>query len=235
MAKNKNRSLEDNRMEKTKKECSKMLLNITNGDAFNEYLLSKVGGAAVPFREAMMDGDAVLDIFSDEFISLRASELNVSADEYRANVPAGIENYSELVLWFGKDTFCQINLLTLLAYLEQINYSGRVVLNYIDDETFCVLDKDIKVELGLYRKMYEDILISKIMPQSFGVLVPFAIELYFDYHSDNGALARMVRENSSKDDMALICLLLENSRDYGLSDIEAQGLIKRYKQSCDNR
>ena len=45
-------------------------------------------------------------------------------------------SFSELDLWFGKDTFCQMNLLTLLAYLEEMGFCGQVVLNYVEDETF---------------------------------------------------------------------------------------------------
>ena len=209
------------------------ILNITNGDYFNDYFLSKFGGKAVPFCEAMMDGDTVSDIYSDEFIETRSKELNVSSEEYKAKMHVQIEltksRYSELRLWFGKDTFCQTNLLTLLAYLEQIKYRGKVILNYIDDETFDVIEDSIPVTLGIYKKLYEDILIAKRHPTALGVLDTEAITLYFDYLSDNGALARLVREHSDKDDIALICLLLENSKAYGLSDLQAKKMIEKYR------
>ena len=209
------------------------VLNITNGDCFNDYFIANFGGEAVPFCEAMMDGEAVSEIYSDEFVGLRLKELGVSVEEYKSkmhvqNVLA--ENrHSELRLWFGKDTFCQTNLLTLLAYLEQIGYGGKVVLNYIDDETFEVIEDSISVTLGSYKKLYEDILIAKKHPTNLGVLCAEASRLYFDYHSDSGALARLVRENSDKDDMALVCLLLEASKAYGLSDLQAERLIKKYR------
>ena len=210
------------------------ILNITNGDAFNEYFLTKCGGEAVPFREAMLGGNATTSIYSDEFIRLRTAELNVNLEEYRKNMlvyDALIKKeYSELCLWFGKDTFCQMNLLTLLAYLEKTKFSGSVVLNYIDDESFNVLETGIVIELGIYQKLYETIILSKQMPSKFGVLVPRAIELYFDYHSDSGALAQIVRDNADKEDMALVCLLLENSKEYGLSDVGAEELVKKYRQ-----
>ena len=107
----------------------KKTLNITNGDYFNEYLISKFGGAAIPFCEAMMDGETTADIFSEEFIALRARSLKVNKAEYRSKMYVYdylcSDDYQELRLWFGKDTFCQMNLLTLLAYLEQISYGGR--------------------------------------------------------------------------------------------------------------
>lgn len=209
------------------------VLNITNGDYFNEYFLSKFGGIAVPFCEAMMDGECVADIYSDEFIKLRTQALNVDESEYREKMYAydilNKEAFDAICLWFGKDTFCQMNLLTLLAYLEQIGYSGDVILNYIDDEAFEVVKSDIEIRLGAYKRIYNEIFISKIIPDNVGALSQRAIELYFDYHSDNGALVNLARANSDKSKMELIVLLLEKSKDYGLSDLQAEKIIDSLK------
>ena len=209
------------------------VLNITNGDAFNRYFISNFGGEAIPFREAMMDGKSIIDIFSNEFIDARSSEFNVSAKEYRSNMlvydALQNNNYDELCLWFGGDTFCQMNLLTLLAYLEQIDYRGKITLNYIDDETFEVTTANIQVELGIYKNLYEQILINKNKIDSLGILVPETIDLFFDYHSESGALAEMVRNNLDMEHTDLICRLLYNSKEYGLSDIQAKRLIEKYK------
>jgi hypothetical protein len=205
------------------------VLNITNGDYFNEYFLSKFGGIALPFRENMTDGETVAQIDSEAFVALRAKTLGVSVAAYKAKGQVCDElkksDYTELSLWFGKDTFCQANLLTLLAYLEQISYQGKVVLNYIDDENFEVIESNIGVELGIYNELYEEILIRKRMPKKFGVLQKRAFELYFDYLDENGALARLVRENTDKDKTALTCLLLENSKAYGLSVEQAERIV----------
>ena len=209
------------------------ILNITNGDAFNNYFLSKFEGRAVPFCEDMMDGDTVLSIYSNEFINLRSGELNVTVETYKSKMQAydALKNkdYSALSLWFGKDTFCQMNLLMLLAYLEQIEYCGEVWLNYIDDETFDVIEANIKVELGIYENLYQKILIDKCKADDVGILLARSIELFFDYHSNNGVLAEIVKENSEREELEIIRILLENSKDYGLSDIQAQKLIKKYK------
>ena len=205
------------------------ILNITNGEYFNQYLLSKIGGSSVPFCEAMMDGEAVTDIYSEEFVALRAKSLHVTEEEYRTKMYAHrilqSNEFQAIHLWFGKDSFCQVNLLTLLAYLEQIQYRGELKLNYIDDETFEVLESDIDVKLGIYSQIYEDVFISKHLPHDIGVLCARGIELYFDYRSENGALAKLVKANADKKKMELICLLLEHSKDYGLSDVQAEQLI----------
>ena len=209
------------------------ILNITNGDAFNDYFIKNFSGEALPFREVMMDGDTVGDVYSEDFIRVRASSLNVTPEVYRANAVVfdALKNneYSDLCLYFGKDTFCQMNLITLLAFLEQIEFAGRVFLNYIDDETFEIVQGNIAVNLGLYEHIYKMILLEKRMPKDVKVLDLGAIEKYFDYHSDDGKLASIVRENSDKDDMAIICTLIECSKEYGISDIQAKKLVEKYK------
>ena len=58
-----------------------------------------------------------------------------------------------------------------------------------------------------------------------------AIELYFDYHSQNGALAKLVKANQEKENSEIVCLLLAASKEYGLSDIQAQQLISAHFKS----
>ncbi len=207
------------------------ILNITNGEYFNEYFMSNFGGTAVPFCEVIMDGEVLSDIYSEEFIAVRAKSLNITENEYKTKMYAynalNYNDYKTICLWFGKDTFCQVNLLTLLAYLEQIQYDGEIKLNYIDDETFDVLESDINLELGVYSEIYEQVLISKKLPGDVGVLCHRAIDLYFDYHSDEGKLVKIVKANAHKTKTELICILLRESKDYGLSDLQAEGLINR--------
>ena len=109
-----------------------------------------------------------------------------------------------------------------------MEYQGKLILNYIDDETFEVVEGDIPVKLGGYGKIYEDVFISKLMPQEFGVLNASAIELYFDYHSDDGMLSNLIKKNADKDKTDLICLLLKAGKAYGLSDLQAEKLIKHH-------
>ena len=208
------------------------ILNITNGDYFNEYFKHKFGGIALPFCEAMMDGEVVKNIYSQEFISLRAKSLNVTEDEYRTKMYVHdvlkCNSYHKICLWFGKDTFCQMNLLTLMAYLEQIEYKGELKVNYIDDETFEVLESDIDVKLGIYNKIYEDVLILKKVPDDVGILSSKAIDLFFDYHSKNGKLIKLVMANANMEKRELISLLVKQSKDYGLSDLQIKKLINFY-------
>ena len=212
-----------------------MILNITNGDYLNDKLSKENEGEFFPFREAMIQGEATYPILDDRFIKARAKSLNVSAEFYKEKAKDILElsryheKYSKLKLWFGKDTFCQLNLLTLLAYLEQINYVGEIEIDIIDDETGNTLQSDIKVVLGQYSAIYKAILMSKQMGTELGVIDRHAIELYFDYLSLDGYLANLIKENSNLDDNQLLVLLLESSKEYGLSDLNIKELISRVK------
>ena len=133
--------------------------------------------------------------------------------------------YTSVSLWFGKDTFCQVNLVTLLAYLEQIQFKGDVKLNYIDDRTFKTIEADIDVKLGGYKDLYRQILIEKRMPCDVGVLSKKAIELYFDYHSRNGRLVALARSNKDKCRKDLLKLLQNEGEDYGLTISQLDKII----------
>lgn len=222
---------------KMKQEVINLILNITNGDAFNEYFLNThPGEKAIAFREAMMQGRAEKKIFDENFILLRSAELGVSPDEYAEKMSDIISlgnkqnEYSEICLWFGRDTFCQLNLLTLLAFLEQTEYQGDIGLILVDDENFLQLSALNHVTTGIYGNLYRRILIDRdagIAGCDTGVIDRKAIMLYFDYLSDDGRLARFIRSQpQEKGEDELVRLLLKESYDYGLSDIQARNLIK---------
>lgn len=212
-----------------------MILNITNGDYLNAKLSKENEGEFFPFREAIIQGEVAYPILDVNFIKVRAKSLDVSEEIYMQNAKELLEfanchdKYSNMKLWFGKDTFCQLNLLILLVYLEQIGYDGKIELVLIDDETGCVLQDGKTIELGQYFNVYRAVLLEKRMPNNLGVIDKRAIELYFDFLSPNGELATMIHKNQNLTEEELVVLILENSKDYGLSDLNVKELISRVK------
>lgn len=212
-----------------------MLLNITNGDYLNDKLSKENEGEFFPFREAIIQGEVTSTVLNGDFIRIRAKCLGVIEELYKEKAKELLEfslrneKYSKLKLWFGADTFCQLNLLTLLAFLEQLNYAGQIELVIIDDETGNILKDGISVKLGQYLKIYQAVLIKKQKPDVLGVIDKRAIELYFDFLSPNGELATMIHKNKNLTEEELVVLILENSKDYGLSDLNVKELISRVK------
>lgn len=214
----------------------KKTLNITNGETLKNHFLNKHNIESIAFNEAMMSYDTINNIFSDEFIEFRSKQLNVNKDLYVSKLKEIIglkdncNQYQEINLYFGLDTFCQINLLTMLAFLEQINYQNDIYLNIVDDYSNEILEKNIKINLNGYLNLYNEILINSNKINELKVINKQAIDLYFDYLSEDGKLALLVKENNDKSNEELLILLLINSKDYGLSDLQAKALIKKYKK-----
>ncbi|CAH0305611.1 hypothetical protein SRABI133_04728 [Peribacillus simplex] len=102
-----------------------------------------------PFNEAMCVNTTTKNIFNEEFIKTRAIGHHELVENYIDKVINPLKNlfnkdYECIVLWFGEDMFCQMNLLTILAYLEQADYSGRVFLNSFSEDEFKVRQTELK-------------------------------------------------------------------------------------------
>ena len=209
-----------------------MILNITNGDFFDQHFHTIYQEPSIPFREAMMTGTTVPQVFSKEFISHRATALNITETHYLQQISPllqSIQHSNHLRLWFGEDSFCQLNLLTLLAYLEQEGFEGEITLNLIDDQSLSIIAQDLSVTLGFYQDLYNAILVHHSLAKAQGVISQKAVDLYFDFLSPNGALAKLIKSNPAESDERLLILLMDHSLDYGLSDVQALELIKTHR------
>ena len=97
-------------------------LHITNGEYFNALLKTEYGKDGVPFNEAMMTGNTVAKIFSEQFVSFRAKAHGVSEKQYLEKLKPflkateNLRRYDEICLWIGTDTFSQTNMLCVTAY-----------------------------------------------------------------------------------------------------------------------
>ncbi|REE55337.1 AraC family transcriptional regulator [Paenibacillus taihuensis] len=148
------------------------ILNILNGqmmyeEFYNHQLMGK--SDYVPFNEAMCSNDTTDTIFSDEFKQLRASGHQVPLQKYEEITltplkPMFENKYKCIVLWFGDDMFCQINLLTVLAYLEQVGYDGKVYFHMVNEMNYEVEETEIWLE-G-YRNIYQQVMIRHQLPEA---------------------------------------------------------------------
>ncbi len=140
----------------------KDVLNILNGQMmYEEFKTEELMGESdyAPFNEAMCVNSVTAQVFDEEFIKIRAEGHNSSVENYAKKVIDPLENlfakkYKCIVLWFGEDMFCQMNLLTLLSYLEQSCYEGKVYLNSFREDEFKV--NQIELELGDYSTIYNE-------------------------------------------------------------------------------
>lgn len=209
-------------------------LNVTNGLYFNDFFEKTYLTKGIPFNEAFMTGTVCGELFGKEFCARRASALGVSVDEYMRKTEAFLkegerfDEYGKINLWFGADAFCQINLLVILAFLETRKFVGKLVLHTIDDETFKEIERPREISLGGFYPLYQKVLIERVEADCFDAVMKRAIELYFDYLSPYGKLAKIVKENRGRGRKEVMIKLLLSSREYGLSDWQAGKLIDEY-------
>lgn len=149
------RKIEVEQLRNRKSELfDKEVLNILNGQVmYEEFKNKKLMGDSdyAPFNEAMCVNPATTQVFDEDFIKTRAEGHNSSVESYtkgnRSIKKTFTKEYKCIVLWFGEDMFCQMNLLTLLSYLEQSCYEGKVYLNSFREDEFKV--NQIELELGI--------------------------------------------------------------------------------------
>lgn len=207
---------------------------ITNGEYLNALFAKQLKIEAVPFNEAMIMGETHKEIFSDHFIDKRIISLKTTKVTYHQKIDAliaALKSDDELTLYFGADVFCQINLLTVLAYLDQQGYDKQVMVKIIDEDK--VRQDEIEVikcytlNCTGFKHLYEQVLVNHNILKCSNELINLAIDKYLDYHSMNGKLAVLIKENQLLSKKELIRLILDNAHDYGITSFQAEELIER--------
>ncbi len=115
------------------------ILHILNGDStlaiFNR---SGIEGDTLVWHEVLCEGPVQFDITTDSFWEVRSEfmcnyfETTQQGFDEKVIQPfrkleSLIDNYEEIILWFEYDLFCQVNMIALISWLNQIEY-GQVSL-----------------------------------------------------------------------------------------------------------
>lgn len=180
----------------------KDVIHILNGQAmYEEFRNNKVMGDSdyAPFNEAMCVNATTEQIFDNEFILTRATGHHESVEGYieKVLVPLGNlfnKEYKCIVLWFGEDMFCQMNLLTILSYLEQSGYEGTVFLNSFREDEFKV--NQTELQLGHYNSVYKEVLVNHTKPSNELVPVMYqAINIYLEMLKEDNEVVKYIKKN----------------------------------------
>lgn len=209
-------------------------LNILNGQAMLEYFKqnhSEKNGVYVPFNEAMCVGEATDDIFSNLFNTYRCEAHHVTIEQYNQLTLKPLQKLFEnqfacIFLWFDDDMFCQINLLTILAYLDQKNYKGKITFNLVNRE-FNVFDC---FEFGVqgYHEIYRQVIINRCIPENVNLAVmENGIRLYFEYLKEENEITTYITQHEDFQFDSLLIDLIKTFPQYGLGDTQYIQLIKR--------
>ena len=115
-------------------------LHILNGEStLNSFKQSKIDGHVFVWHEVLCEGPTRFDISSDEFWSVRSEfvteSFETTKEEFQNKVifpfkklEEEITQYTEIILWFEYDLFCQINMIALLSWLKDLQLQGQISL-----------------------------------------------------------------------------------------------------------
>ncbi|MEH7254145.1 hypothetical protein V7111_18655 [Neobacillus niacini] len=208
-------------------------LHILNGQAMYDYYKKThylEREITIPFNEAMCFGNISGDLFSQEFVENRAKVHHVTPEQYTVNTLKPLEplingDFSDIVLWFDADMFCQINVLTILAWLDKTGNINPVVLNIVGDE-FEPLEYFTLNAAGYY-DIYKQVIIHKNIPHTINPApLKKGIERYFHYLKEDSVLIKYIREHQNIPEEELVTALINNFTEYGLGDVQYYELIK---------
>lgn len=216
------------------KEYPLKTLHILNGlcmlESFQQHHLMSETATYLPFNEAMCWGEVSEVIFSPEFIQARTDSLKSTEAEYKKIVmeplkPLFEEQFGIIVLWFGDDMFCQMNLITILAYLEQIQFEGDVFFCMVREQTDSMLPDAVEMKIEGYNDIYNTIICQQKAYN--GALLPVtyqAMNLYLSYQEEKSEIIRYIKKNLHKEN--LVRELLTLFPQYGLGDLQYEWMIE---------
>lgn len=210
------------------------VLNILNGQAmYNEFKNNKLMGNSdyAPFNEAMCVNATTTQVFNREFINTRATGHQDSVESYINKVIDSLDSlfhkkYKCIVLWFGEDMFCQMNLLTLLAYLEQSGYQGKVFLNCFKEDEFKV--NQTELQLGHYDRVYKEVLVNHKKPSDELLPVMYqAIDIYLEMLKEDNAVVTYISQHKELPVSELLNRLFTRFPTVGYGDSQYLALIDK--------
>jgi hypothetical protein len=214
----------------------KTTLHLLNGQSMYNFFTRThflEGQLMIPFNEAMCYGDTCTDIFSHEFTRIRAMVHQVTPEQYTEHTlrplkPLLSKNFSDITLWFDADMFCQINILTILAWLDQTGYEGAIQLQIVGDQF--KLRRSFILDAKGYCTIYKQVLIEKVLPEN---ILPDplkkGIQLYLRYLDEDSELIRYIKKHQDVSDEELVNQLIAEFQCYGLGDTQYLEIIKSYR------
>ncbi len=212
------------------------IFHILNGESMYEDFQKEAifeEGTFFPFNEAMAVNEATKPLFDDQFKKVRAAGHGVTVQQYTEKVLPVIQFIREkkpetIVLWFGEDVFCQMNTLTILAFLEQEEYAGKVYLHHFDEEKFAV--NTVEIQLGMYANLYESTLVQKKKSDLQCVAVmEEAVDLYFELQSEANRVTQFIKNYPHVDKNELTKKLLANFKEVGYGDTQYLKMIEEVR------
>lgn len=209
-----------------------MRINIVSGDAMAQYGENLGFKNYTVFSEAMIDGKVQDPVpFSQSFISERAKVHGTHPDKYRkknAQQLLKMRSGDEVHVYFGEDLFCQLNLITVLAYLERIGIQ-KVTYHVVFEDEMKETALIENLETSGFSEIYKAVLIDHTTASVPLEIMEKGIMLYQDYLDENGKLATFIRSNETDSVLQLTVKIIKQLPEYGLGSEQCAYVINKYR------
>lgn len=186
----------------------------------------------IAFNEAMIDGTTTQEKpFSQGFISERAKIHGVHVDKYRKKCAQSLlkmRSGDEVHVYFGEDLFCQLNLITLLSYLEGIGIS-KVSYHVVFEDEMKETALIENLETAGFSEIYKAVLINHQATSVPLEIMEKGVSLYLDYLDENGKLATFIRSNETDSVLQLTIKIIKQLPEYGLGEEQCSYVVNKYR------
>ena len=209
-----------------------MRINIVSGDAMAQYGDELGFKNCIAFSESMINGKVENAVpFSQDFMHERAKTLSVGYDKYKKRFVQLLKMRAgdEVHVYFGEDLFCQLNLITLLAYLERIGIKS-VTYHVVFEDQMKQTAEIADVSTQGFTEIYKSVLIEHKIVGTPVEIINKGLLLYSDYLDENGRLAAFIKENPDDTVLQLTVKIIRQLPEYGLGDKQCEEIIKKYRQ-----
>lgn len=210
-----------------------LTIHILNGQAMYDFFKRTnflQGEMMIPFNEAMCFGDTSDELFTREFVEKRAKVHHVSPEQYTEITinplkPLFSKGFTHVELWFDEDMFCQINILTILAWLDKNGHSNPIDLHIVEDKFKPI--ENYKLMATGYYDVFIQVMIHKTLPEwIYPAPIKKGVELYLTYLRGDSNLMLYIKKHQNMSEKELLYALLENFKGYGLGDVQYLEIIR---------
>ena len=209
-----------------------MRINIVSGDTMAEYGEQLGFKNCTVFGEAMIDGTVKDEVpFSQNFINERAKVHGIHPDKYRKKCAQQLLKMragDDVHVYFGEDLFCQLNLITLLAFLERTGIQ-KVTYHVVFEDEMKETAVIENLETQGFSQVYKSVLIGHTTAAVPLEIMEKGISLYLDYLDENGKLATFIRSCETDSVLQLTVKLIRQLPEYGIGTEQCAYVINKYR------
>lgn len=208
-------------------------LCIASGEIAAETLRKQGKAHVFAFNEAMCEGETSTDILSDAFIVQRVKAYGIKRCAYTPfyeTLNTLLEDVGQVDLYFDEDMFCVINTITLLAYLEVIQYKQKIDFHLIAADGSTVILKSFPIELGQFKKVYQKVLVEKKMMHTGINHLDTGILLYLEYKSPNNQMVQYIKKHEDISREVLCTQMMKQFSMYGIGNVFTLQLIDQCRK-----